>query len=235
MELKENKENKEYELNVVDRLADIATVNSSELPDVLVDGYKEELEKLHASILEHLASNVDFDNYSEDEKNKLYDYAFIILDTYKAKIKHGICKFPLSGLEANTINKLTHQKVQYNSLTLFFGIHLKKYFFNKLVSTNFKTDNTIVDVEITFSQAIALYEILSSIVVTGLNKENYALANILFNLAEISKVYEHYNNLSQSAFKQIMEWNLQLSNLDMNALKGEISEKTAEEIINENK
>lgn len=229
------KENKQYELNIVDRLADIATTNNSELPDVLVDGYKEQLEELNNNILIFLASNTDFDNYTDEQKDKLYDTAMEQLDVLKVKIKNGECKFPLTGLEANVINKFAHQKVNYNSLTLFFGIHLKKYFFTKLTSDEFKNDNSVVDVQITFSQAIALYEVLSSIVVTGLNKDNYALANTLYNLAEISKVYEHYNNISQSTYKRIMEWNMQLSNLDISALKGEIAETVAEEIVNENK
>lgn len=227
-DLKENKEKQNdfvmtSEDDFVKKLGNIKSDDAEANFDILLSDVKDKLDTFSNNIDTFLKENVDFKNYDEETKNKLYDEVFAIHDALKLETKHAKCKFPCTGLEIKTLINKLHKSVEYNAETLFYGLHLKSNFLNNLpkADSEFKT----YDINITMSQSIAMYHVLSTLVVKGLNKENYALANILYNLAEISKIYQYYDNLSVRLNRSIMQWNMGLSNKEASVLESSVIEQ----------
>ncbi len=194
---------------------------------------KELLDSSEKNILDFLDSNKDFDKYSEDEKNELFDKAIDKWNELKDIIKNAKCKYKCTNLELKVIDKKLHQSIDYTAETIFYGLHLKKNFLDVLPKNTNKDEFAQQDVIITFSHAVALHHLFSYVTVKGLNKENYAFANILYYLTEVSKIYEHYNNMSARLNKAIMEWNMGLSKNDLNTLKTAVALETAKDVQKE--
>jgi hypothetical protein len=194
---------------------------------------KELLDSTEKNILEFLDNNKDFDNYTEDHKNELFDTAIDMWNQLKDIIKNAKCSYKCTNLELKVIDKKLHQSIDYTAETIFYGLHLKKNFLDALPKNTNKDEFAQNDITVTFSHAVALHHLFSYITVKGLNKENYAFANILYYLTEVSKVYEHYNNMSARLNKAIMEWNMGLSKQDLSKLKEVVALETAKDVQKE--
>lgn len=218
------------ENDFINKLADITGTTDINF-GLISEESKNNIEKLDAELNEYLKTNTDFDNYTEEQKDKLFDDAIIKWNEIKDAIKNANCVFNVTGLELKVIDKKLHQNIDYTAETLFYGLHLKKNFLNDLPKIN--EDFKSVTIDITFSQSIALYHVLSSLVVRGLNKENYAYAHVLYTLAEISKVYQHYDAMSARLGQAINQWNLGLTSEDAKKLEKEIAMQVAKDAISE--
>ena len=180
-----------------------------------------------------LTDNVDFVNYTEEQKDAMFAQLTTDWLALKDIIKNAECKFDLMGIEIDTLYKKLHQNVEYTAETIFYGLNIKKKFINTLPT---KTSLwTLSKININFSMSVMLYHVISTLTVKGLNRESYAFANILYKLAEITKVYNHYDNQSAILSKSMKEWNMGLSADDINAFKTNIAEVTAQEIIDNEK
>lgn len=211
------------EEDFVKKLGNISPINDQTNFDLLLTSEKEKMDSLVTSIDTFLAENTDFDNYTEEVKNEKFNHVFGLLDEFKLAVKHGKCHFNVTGIEIRTIDKKLHQSVEYTAETLFYGLHLKENFLSTLPKVNGEYET--YNMEISFSHSIALYHILSSVSVKGLNKENFALAHVLYTCAELSKVYTHYNNLSVSLNRKIMQWNMELSKEQTALLESSVVEQ----------
>lgn len=219
------------EEDFVDKLSSIKSDSNDINFNLLMGDVKNEIDEKNIQIEEFVKNNIDFNNYSEESKDKLYDEVIGYHDELKNLIKNAMCKFNSTGIEIKTIDKKLHQSVEYTTETLFYGLHLKKNFLNNLPKVNGEFEQYALT--ITFSNAIALYHVLSTLTVKGLNKENFALAHILYTLTEISKVYEYYDNMASRTHKMIMQWNLGLSQEDAKALNQAVTEQLLKEKIEE--
>ena len=213
----------------VNKLADLNSGSANDF-SLLSEGVKEGLDAKEAELVKFLGANTDFENYSPEKRDELYDSAIKIWNEYKDLVKQASCKMKCNGVEIRTIDKKLHQSIDYTTETLFYGIHLKKYFVDNLPKV--KQDYDAHEITITFSNVIALYHILSTLTVRGLNKENYALAHVLHKLSEISKLYQHFDSVSARMNKSIMEWNMGLSKPDAEKLNKEIAKQVISESVN---
>lgn len=185
---------------------------------------KNALSQAEQAIADYLESNNIIDGIDEEKRNELLLGAISLWEDYKDEIKRASCVIPFSVLELRELYKKTHQSVKYTAETIFYGLHLKKYLLNDLPNTKGQKDYTNFDIEMSFSMAIALYHLLSTVEVSGLNKENYAFASILHKVSEISKIYQEYDNTSARISQQIQMWNKGLSQ----QIEGTISEQLPE-------
>lgn len=215
------------ENDFVTKLADINALPQDVNFDLLNETTKTELDELEKSINDFLVSNTDFENYTEDQKNTLFDQVIDMWDKMGAKIKHAVCTIEATGIEINTINKKLHQNVEYTSETIFYGLHLKNFFLDKLPKTTGDFDKK--DINITFSHAVALHHILSAVTVKGLNKDSYAYAHLLYTLQEVTKIYSHYDVISKRLNNAIGRWNLGLTNTEFAKLNEAITETIVSE------
>lgn len=220
------------EEDFVNKLADLKALPQDTDFNLINPETKQELETLENNINSFLQSNTDFENYDEDTKNKLFDEVVEMWNEMGEKIKNAVCTFESTGIEISTIIKKLQQSVEYTSETIFYGLHLKKMFIDTL--PKFNSDFEIKNINISFSHAVALHHLLSSITVKGLNKDSYAFAHLLYSLQEVTKVYTHYNGISLRLNNAIGRWNLGLSSSEHQQLQTAINDTLKAEAETQN-
>lgn len=196
----------------LNKLADLPTSAQEPNFDLLSAGVKKQIEEKQQVVIDYL-TNTDPTTVEEDKKNEVFFEAIKLWDELKDSIKHAECNIVFTNIELKTLHKKMHNNLKYNAETIFYAMHLKKHFLNnlpKLTGGDFST----LPVKITFSQATALYHIISDIELTGLSKETYAFAHVLYHLSEITNVYNYFDRLSASTSKQIQNWNIGLSGIN---------------------
>jgi hypothetical protein len=194
------------EKDFIENLSDLSRTKYVVNWDLLTKDSKNTLTEIENEFNEYIKNTEANTEASEEERLSKLNGALDIWDKYKDAIKGAICKVPMSSLEIKELIKKTHQSVKYNYETIFYGLHLKKYLLDTLPVTKGSSDYTNYDIECTFSMSIALYHILATVEVTGLNKENYAFASLLHKMSEISKIYQEYDNSSMRMDNNIKQW-----------------------------
>lgn len=189
------------------------------------------IESKVASIDEYIKSNTDFDSYSEEEKDQKYTELTALNDELKELIRTASYTITLNGNEFNQIKDFIRRKCEYDSQSVFYGIHLDTTFFSRYEMSVQATEEYVI----TFvgGETILLYELLSKMKLTGLKKESYMFAATLRKLSETTKIYNHYDNVSGLTYKSIAEWNFGLSKKEAEAFKKEVAKVMATEIIEE--
>ena len=84
--------------------------------------------------------------------------------------------------------------------------------FNKDYSPTVRNEENTIEIGLT--DTVILYDLLTTTKVTGLKEKSFIFAKVLRQLAECSKIYQHYDNESDRVFKSIREWNMGLTNED---------------------
>jgi len=225
----ENKINTESvitsENQYINTLADVAKTAGTTNFDLISEDSKKSLTDKENEINEYIKNNV----INDENRDEIVDGAIELWNQYKDLVKNGTCLFTLNNLEIKTVDKKLHSSVEYDTETLFYGLHLKKTFIDTLPvvkGDEFLTNN----ITITFSNAIALYHVLSTVRVKGLNKENYAFAHLLYKLSEISKVYQHYDAISLRLNQSIGQWTMGLNPTQAAELKTVVEETVTTEV-----
>lgn len=212
----------------VDKLSDLNKNAGVTNFDLLNVDSKKSIEDKDAEILAYTQANT----ITDENRDVIFEAAIELWNEYKDLVKNAICIFTLNNLEIKTVDKKLHQSVEYTTETLFYGLHLKKFFLNTLPATK-GGDFTNHETNITFSNAIALYHVLSTLTVKGLNNENYAFAHLLYKLSEISKVYQHYDAASSRLNQTIGQWSMGITPAQVTDLKATIAETVKAETVTE--
>lgn len=230
MELKKSNESVvSSEKQYIDTLSDVAKTAGATNFELLSEESKNALVAKEAEIGEYLKNNT----INDENRDTTIDGAIELWNQYKDLVKNGICVFGLNNLEIRTVDKKLHSAVEYDTETLFYGLHLKKFFVDVL--PNPKGDDFVQNaITISFSNAIALYHVLSTLKVKGLNKENYAFAHILYKLSEISKVYQHYDGVSGRLNQTIGQWTMGLNSAQAEELISTVTETVTAEAETQN-
>jgi len=197
----------------INKLADLPT-NTNKEPNfgLLGENVKEKIDAKQQEILDFIENHPvdEMRNVSEDEKTSKFMEAIELWDELKNQIKNASCRMSFTNIELKVLENKLHKNVEYTNETVFYGIHLKKHLLNNIVKEK-GGDYTSTQVDITFSQAVALYHIISDLTVKGLNKETFAFAHILYSLSEITEIYNYFDRVSSYTSKQIQEWNMGLN------------------------
>jgi hypothetical protein len=190
----------------IDKLSKLSNDGGRTNFDLLITEDKDKINSEFDTITQYLKDNVDSAHGEEEQHSENFLTVLDMFSGLRENIKHTRCNVSLSALEIKTISKLLRQKVQYNNVSVFYGIHLKKYLLDKFPKTG-NNDFELFDIEVSFTNAMAVYNLLETIEVTGLSMETYAFGNILFNLSEVTKIYKHYDDLIKSTDNVIGLWN----------------------------
>lgn len=214
----------------IGKLSDIAKSSAGLTNfDLVLPEDKTALENKEKELKDYLTATV----LTDINKDEAVEGAIELWNQYKDLVKNGKASFALNNLEIRTVDKKLHTSVDYDTETLFYGLHLKKHFIDTLPNPK-GSDFQVHDISITFSNAIALYHVLSTIKVRGLNKENYAFAHLLFKLSEISKVYQYYDGISLRLNQTIGQWTMGLTPQDSDKLNASIKDTVVKDLT-ENK
>lgn len=203
----------------IDTLSSIAKTATDTNFELITAVSKTAIDAKETEIVEYIKTTV----LDESTRSEQVDVAIELWNQYKDLVKNAICIFTLNNLEVKTVDKKLHNSVEYDTETIFYGLHLKKHFIDLL--PNVKGDEFVTnDILITFSNAMALYHLLSTLKVKGLNKETYAFAHLLYKLSEISKVYQYYDGVSLRTNQSIGQWSMGISPTQATELKAAVAE-----------
>lgn len=181
----------------LDALSNIAVQGQADT-SLLNEDSRIKIEESKKSILDFIHSTVKTDdNFVE---------ALDLWNAYKDAVKHAQCAFKINGLELKVIHNKLHRDVDYTTETIFYGLHLKRHFLETFPKTSKEFEE--VKTSISFSNAMGLYHVLSEVKVKGLSKENYAFANVIYKLSEISKVYQQYDQESSQINNEMRTWTM---------------------------
>lgn len=192
---------------------------------------KKSIEDKVDEIETYIKSNVDFDNYSEEDKDKKYEFLTSLNDELKELIKNASYVITLNGNEFNQIKDFIKKDCEYDTQSIFYGIHLDATFFSRYKMQIQPFEEYSID--FIGGETILFYELLSKMKITGLKEKGYMIASTLRKLSETTKIYNHFDNLSGMTFKSIAEWNFGLSKKEANEFKKEVAKVMATEIITE--
>jgi len=206
----------------IDALSNVA-VNGQANLSLLAEESKANIETCKKDVLDFIRGNEKTDDN--------FVTALDIWNKYKDAVKHAQCTFKINGLELKVIYNKLHRDVQYTTETLFYGLHLKRHFLDSFPKAGKEFEE--VKASISFSNAMGLYHVLSDVKVTGLNKENYAFANVLYKLSEISKVYQQYDQESAQINNEVRTWTMGINKDEAAKVEDAVAETIKEE-VNEN-
>lgn len=191
---------------------------------------KEFLDIKEKEIAEFLVENSKFDEYDEKKKNELFETVIGMWNAMRDRIRDAKCPYSLTGVEYNFLRSKIFG-LKYDAETVFYGLSLKHSFFTEeKMAATYQSDKTI-----TISENMLLYHLLTKADHNGLDNSSYYFASALKRSAEISKIYQHYDNSSKRLNKSIAEWNMGLSKEDMAQLQAGVKETLKEETVTESK
>jgi hypothetical protein len=206
----------------VERLSNIA-IQGQANNTLLNEKSKEAIEVAKNGILDFIRNN--------EKTDDSFVTSMDLWNAYKDAVKNAECDFAINGLELKVIHNKLHRDVDYTAETIFYGLHLKRYFLDSFPKTN--TEFEAVKSSITFTNGMALYHLLSEVKVRGLNKENYALANVLYKLSEISKVYQQYDQESAQINNEVRTWTMGLKKDEVAKIEDAVAETITNEVTPE--
>ena len=197
------------------------------------DESKKEIEDKVTEIETYIKDNQLFDSYTEEEKDKKYEFLDSMNNQLKGMIRNAKYKIILNGNELNQIKDWVRRDCEYDSQLVFYGIHLDATFLSRYNESLIALNEYVI--EFIGGETILLYELLGKMKLTGLKEKSYMFASTLRKLSETTKIYNHYDNVSAMTFKQIAEWNFGLSKEQAKEFKKEVAKVMATELIEEAK
>lgn len=202
----------------VEQLSNIA-IQGQANHTLLNEKSKEAIEAAKIAVLDFIRNN--------EKTDDTFVTSMELWNAYKDAVKNAECDFAINGLELKVIHNKLHRDVEYSAETIFYGLHLKRHFLDSFPKTS--TEFEAVKSSISFTNGMALYHLLSEVKVRGLNKENYALANVLYKLSEISKVYQQYDQESAQINNEVRTWTMGLKKDEITKIEDAVAETVSEQ------
>lgn len=225
----ENKRELAYKEFLVENKFDPTTIDWT----YITDASKKQIEDKVIEIESYIKDNQSFESYSEEEKDKKYEVLDSMNTELKDLIRNAKYKITLNGNELNQIKDWVRRDCEYDSQSVFYGIHLDATFLSRYNMSVQPLEEYVID--FIGGETILLYELLGKMKLTGLKEKSYMFASTLRKLSETTKIYNHYDNVSAMTFKQIAEWNFGLSKKEAEQFKKEVAKVMATELIEEAK
>jgi len=217
----------ETALDFVSKLSDITIGSHEPNFDLLTGDSREKLDGKAEEIREFMITNKSI-GLTDTEKTELFTTVVAKWNELRELVKTAVCTVNLTGVEQKILDSKLRQSVEYNSETIFYGIHIKKYILETLNRDNFAKTAT-QPIEISFSHSIIIHNLLSTVTVKGLNPDTFAFGHLVYNLGEVIKLYSHYNDLTQRVNAEMAQWNMGLDAEITEQLETLVSEQVAQE------
>lgn len=182
------------------------------LNEKFVDEYKKEEENL-LNMIRKFDPNKDFvKNMSEQQKDKVYEIAQYLFNSFQKKLNNLEFHFPLEDSEMKLVLNVFKNKLEYDQNEVFQLKELK----TKYLDVDFKKDvnkdkvsihNTFINV----NDLIVFYHLFSKYKIKGINSEYYDFINILTKIGERIKLFNAYNVIVQRLSNDFQIWGGSLS------------------------
>lgn len=155
--------------------------------------------------VEDYMKNNDGRGKSEEEGDRLYNEAILLLKDYAAYFKNVKYSIYLNRPQYNFLTDLLLKHLEYDVNTVFFAIELTDML-KGMAGSKYKNDTDLVGFELSATELTYTYHLIAKHKVTGLTKQSYLFAEILTKIGELSKVFNYYEVANQNMQKDIQDW-----------------------------
>ena len=183
-----------------------------------VKKYTQEEENL-VNMIKKFDPNLDFViALSEEQKDKVYEIAQYLFNSYQKKLNELNFHFPLTNDERKFVFNVFRNKLEYDQNEVF---QLKEIKENYLDVEFKKGDNGEFDTYINVNDLIVFYHLISKYKVKGITQEHYDFLQILTKIGERIKLFNAYNVVVQRLSNDFQLWGgaLSVENINGQALE----------------
>lgn len=156
-------------------------------------------------------------NMTTKDRNKLFGYAINIFKNYEYVYQNMVFNFELSKEEWHFIDNVLNKKMKYNGKELFNYWQLRIDFLDKMTEQFKNLPNEIPSLVVNTSVKNMI--LLSHLLMkheesAGGNKSFYHFKNILFEIAQMTKLFNAYGVMSERLNNKFNQWINALNELD---------------------
>lgn len=173
-----------------------------------VDQYSKEEQNLLNMIKKFDPNNEKVRNLTEKQKDKIYEIAQYLFNSFQKKLNDLMFSFPLTNDERKFILNVFRNKLEYDQNEVFQLKDVKENYldkdFNKGPDGNYMTYINVNDL-------IIFYHLIAKYKVKGINQEHYDFLNILTKIGERIKLFNAYNVVVQRLSTDFQVWGGALS------------------------
>jgi hypothetical protein len=140
---------------------------------------------------------------SGGQADTLWEQALGLIKTHAQALRDSRYMITLKTEEFSFINKVLTTKLVYNRQDIFIALRVKENFLSVVefpAKATFETFGVDIDTLTLLSYLIGKYEH------QGLDKNAIVFANVVENLANISRVFEHYKNQGDAIMERAQNW-----------------------------
>jgi hypothetical protein len=119
-------------------------------------------------------------------------------------------------------------RLKYNSETVYYGLRLKKNWYDTLPKIK-PSDINKYECVISLTESVLLMRNLSTSYVEGLGADALSLAWLSHEVGEMQVLYMHYNELSEKLSKILINWNLGISEDESKQLEEAVAKQQLED------
>jgi hypothetical protein len=177
------------------------------LDPAFVDQYTQEERNLMNMIKKFDPNLEEVKKLTEAQKDKIYDIAQYLFNTFQKKLNELNFRFPLTNEEYKLIMNIFKNKLEYDQNEVFQLRDLKENYLDK----NFKMVEGNYYTEINVNDLIIFYHLFSKHKVKGITNEYYAFVDVLTKIGERIKLFNAYNVIVQRLSNDFQIWGGALS------------------------
>lgn len=178
------------------------------LEEDLVDKFNQEEQNLHNMIKKFDPNIESVRKLSEEQKDKIYEIAQYLFNSYQKKLNSLNFNFPLTNEERKFVYDVFRNKLEYDQNEIFQLKELKDNYLDKEFE---KSDSGEYMTFINVNDLIIFYHLISKYKVKGITQDHYNYLQILTKIGERIKLFNAYNVIIQRLSNDFQMWGGALS------------------------
>lgn len=202
--------------NIIDKTAKLF------LNPIFVDEYKQGEENL-INMIRKFDPNLDsVKTMTEQQKDKVYEIAQYLFNSYQKKLNDLEFHFPLNDSERKFVYNVFRHRLEYDQNEVFQLKELKDNYLDKDAE---KDKEGIFNTFINVNDLIVFYHLFSKYKVKGITSEHYDFLTVLTKIGERIKLFNAYNVIVQRLSTDFQIWGGALST-DGDVVGGKVLDAT---------
>lgn len=142
---------------------------------------------------------------TEEEKDNLYKSAVDLWQNFINTLKDAKYNFHLNRGQYQFLTDLILKKLEYDVNTVFFAIELTNTM-GSMKDAKYTNDKELISFPVNATEITYIYHLISKHTVKGLTRDSYTFSQVLYRIANISKIFNYYESYSKELSKDIQEW-----------------------------
>lgn len=175
-----------------------------------LDKYETMYSNIESFLKKYRTDSKDVEKMSKEDRDKLFGYCITMFREYEQHYQDMVFNFELSREEWNFVHNVLSRKMKYNGQEVFNYWELKVNFLDNLESQFKELPKEIPSIVVTTSvkNLILMSHLLMKHEenVGSNNKNFYNFRNVLFEIAQMTKLFNAYGVMSERLSNKLNQW-----------------------------